>query len=139
MFSDRIFNGGRIVPLFIISLIGAVSVFSFAFLSNNVSLYVFFILSGVMGFTLIGWNAVIMILAAELAGPELAGSSLGMIATAGWVGMVAGGPFFGFIADRFNYFTGWMLVALVLLISAAGFIFIYFCGHEKKRVTVHVS
>ncbi|MBL0700936.1 MAG: MFS transporter [Desulfosarcina sp.] len=139
MLSDRMFNGGRIAPLLIISLISAASVFCFAILSKNVPLYVFFILSGVMGFALIGWNAVIMILAAELAGPELAGSSLGIIATAGWAGMVTGGPVFGFITDRFNYFAGWMLVTLVLLISAAGFIFIYFYVHEKKRVIAHVE
>ena len=134
--SDRVFGGGRIVPLLIISLIGAASVFSFASLSNTVSLYIFFLLSGLMGFTLIGWNAVIMILAAELAGPALAGSSLGIIATAGWLGMVTGGPVFGFIADRFNYFAGWMSVTLTLLVSAAGFVFIYFRVHEGKRVTV---
>ncbi len=135
--SDRVFGGGRIVPLLIISLIGAASVFSFASLSNTVSLYIFFLLSGLVGFTLIGWNAVIMILAAELAGPELAGSSLGIIATAGWLGMVTGGPVFGFIADRFNYFAGWMSVTMTLLISAAGFVFIYFRVHGGKRVTVH--
>ena len=137
LISDRVFGGGRIVPLLIVSLIGAASVFSFAMLSNNHSLYIYIILSGVIGFTLMGWNAVIMILAAELAGSELAGSSMGIIATAGWMGMVIAGPLFGFITDRFNYFAGWMLVTLTLLISAAGFVFIYFRVHDEKRVTVY--
>lgn len=137
MLSDRLFAGDRIAPLIITSLIGAASVFIFAILSNTVSLYIFFIISGVMGFTLIGWNAVILILAAELAGSELTGLSIGIIATAGWFGMIMGGPVFGFITDRFNYFAGWMSVTLALLISSAGFVFIYFRAYQGKRVIIH--
>jgi len=131
--SDRIFDGNRLIPLFILSIIGCISVFSFAFLQADAPKYLYFILSALIGFTLIGWNAVLLTVVAEFAGTQSAGSVMGIVTTTGWLGMVTGPTIFGFIADLINYFTGWLFVASSSFISAVGFFYIFMRMKRRLR------
>ena len=123
--SDRFFDGDRLMPLIILSIVGAVSIFFFGIISVKTSLYVFYFLSALVGFTIVGWNGVYITLAGELAGTELAGSITGIIATAGYIGLVAGPIGFGYMVDKINYFTGWLCLPVISMLTAFGFIYIY--------------
>ena len=135
LISDRIFGGDRIKPSFILSIIGALSLFAFALLGKNSPICFFYILAALIGFTLIGWNAVLMTLVAELAGTEKAASVMGIMVTIAWVGIVIGPAVFGYIADNFSFFSGWLIVSLISFFSALGFIYISIKIKKEEKST----
>ncbi len=135
LISDRVFGGDRIKPSFILSIIGALSVFAFALLDKNSPICFFYILSVLIGFTLIGWNAVLMTLVAELAGTEKAASVMGIMVTIAWAGIVIGPAVFGYIADKFSFFSGWVIVSLISFLTAFGFIYISIKIKKKESLT----
>ncbi len=92
-------------------------------ISSGSPAWLAYFLSAVLGFTFMGWNAVLLTLCAEIAGPELAGSVTGLMITAVSVGVVAGPPVFGIIADKTGYFWGWLLLALAGIAGACSFIY----------------
>ena len=130
--SDRVFNGDRLKPSFLLTIIGSICAFCLAVLPDHAPIFFYILLSGLIGFTLIGWNALLMTFVAELAGTERAGSVAGIGITVAWVGIIAGPPIFGYIADSLNYFTGWMLVSFAALVSALSFIYISLRRGKKK-------
>jgi len=135
LISDRVFGGDRIKPSFILSIIGALSLFAFALLDKNSPICFFYILSVLIGFTLIGWNAVLMTLVAELAGTEKAASVMGIMVTIAWAGIVIGPAVFGYIADNFSFFSGWLVVSLISFLSALGFIYISIKIKKKESLS----
>ncbi len=135
LISDRIFGGDRLKPSFILSIIGALSLFAFALLNKNSPTWFFYILAALIGFTLIGWNAVLMTLVAELAGTEKAASVMGIMVTIAWAGIVIGPAVFGYIADNFSFFSGWLIVSLISFFSALGFVYISIKIKKEKKST----
>lgn len=122
--SDRLFAGDRMIPIVILSVIAFISALGTAFLSKGSPIWLPFFWSILMGGTFIGWNAVLITLAAELAGKELAGSIMGILVTIAWIGIIIGPPVFGYIADSFGYYWSWLLIAVLALLSAVGFLYI---------------
>jgi sugar phosphate permease len=122
--SDRLFAGDRIIPLIILSVIAFIGALGTAFLSKGSPVWLPFFWSILMGGTFIGWNAVLITLAAELAGKELAGSIMGILITIAWIGIIIGPPVFGYIADSFGYYWSWLLIAVFGLLSAVGFLYV---------------
>ncbi|KAF0119659.1 MAG: major facilitator superfamily protein, partial [bacterium] len=122
--SDRLFAGDRIIPIIILSVIAFIGALGTAFLSKGFPVWLPFFWSILMGGTFIGWNAVLITLAAELAGKELAGSIMGILVTIAWIGIIVGPPVFGYVADGFGYYWSWLLIAVFALLSAVGFLYI---------------
>ena len=80
-----------------------------------------------------GWNAVLITLAAELAGKELAGSILGILVTIAWIGIIVGPPVFGYIADSIGYYWSWLLIAVFALLCAVGFLYIMRLSKRRNQ------
>jgi len=131
--SDRLFAGDRIIPIIILSVIAFIGALGTAFLSKGFPVWLPFFWSILMGGTFIGWNAVLITLAAELAGKELAGSIMGILVTIAWTGIIVGPPVFGYIADSFGYYWSWLLIAFFALLSAAGFLYILRLSKRGNR------
>lgn len=110
--SDRLFRGDRHKPLIILASIAFASTLGLAFSTSGVPLWVLYIISALLGLTFMGWNALLMTLVAEIAGAELAGSVMGVMVTIAWMGIVAGPPVFGFVADTFGYVWSWLMLAV---------------------------
>jgi ACS family hexuronate transporter-like MFS transporter len=124
MVSDRAFRGDRLKPMALLSFIGALSALGIGLLNPGAPLWMALFWSAFLGLTLNGWNAVVMLLFAEIGGLELAASvqSIGMSSVG--VGFVLGPILFGYTADQFGYVAGWMVVALFALIGAGGFFYL---------------
>ncbi len=121
--SDRFFRGDRQRPMIVLCLMAFAAALGAALISSGSPAWLAYFLSAVLGFTFMGWNAVLLTLCAEIAGPELAGSVTGLMITAVSVGVVAGPPVFGIIADKTGYFWGWLLLALAGIAGACSFIY----------------
>ena len=80
-----------------------------------------------------GWNAVFITLAAELAGKELAGSIMGILMTFAWIGMIIGSPVFGYIADSIGYYWSWLLIAVFALLCALAFLYIMRLSKRRNQ------
>lgn len=76
--------------------------------------------SALLGLTFNGWNAIAMVLFAEIGGVELAASVQSVGLTTVFLGFLAGPILFGYTADHFGYFNGWMLVMVFSFISTSG-------------------
>ena len=134
--SDVIFRGDRVKPLIILSLAGGISVVGMALLSRNSSHGAVFLWSMLLGVTLSGWNGLVMILSAELGGKARAASTVSIVLTGLGLGFMAGPVVFGFVADHRGYFTSWMLVLASSLMSAAGFLRIYWIREKRSGETL---
>ena len=87
--------------------------------------------SGLVGFTAIGWNALLMISGAEIVGPELAGSFTGISVAIAWVGIVSGPPVFGYLVDIFSYRTAWTALSLAFFVASVGIACMYLLDRRK--------
>ncbi len=132
LISDICFHGDRIRPAFILSLIGALSLGGIGLIHAETNVYTIFILSAFIGFTTIGWNALLMILGAELVVPELVGSYMGIFISIAFVGIVTGPPAFGYLADTFGYRTAWTVLSITSFLSSAGFAYMYFLQRKES-------
>ncbi|RJQ32296.1 MAG: MFS transporter [Peptococcaceae bacterium] len=122
--SDRVFHGDRYKPTVILTIIAFIGALGTAFLYPGAPVWLPFLYSILMGATFIGWNALLITLAAELAGTALAGTVMGILITIGWSGIIIGPPVFGYIADNAGYFWGWLMLAAFGIINALGFIYL---------------
>jgi MFS family permease len=123
--SDRIFRGDRLKPVIIMSLIGAVSALGMGLLSPGASVRLAFFWSILLGFSLSGWNAIVMVLSAELGGLQLAASVVSVLITVIGIGFLVGPIVFGYVADHAGYFSSWLVVMVTSLVSVGGFLYIY--------------
>jgi MFS family permease len=129
---DRWFKDNRKITIAIIGFIAAATSFSLGLLPQNSPPFFIWVLVGVFGFTAIGYNAVFLTLICEVAGLEKAGQATGLGITIAYLGIIAGPPIFGMIADKTgDYSISWMVygVALALANCAA---LIYF--REGRRL-----
>ncbi|MDY6879718.1 MAG: MFS transporter [Thermodesulfobacteriota bacterium] len=131
--SDRVFSGDRIRPLIILSVVALIGTLGMAFLNKSSAVWLPFLYSVLMGGTFMGWNGVLITLAAELAGHELAGSIMGILVTIAWTGIIIGPPVFGFIADEMGYYWGWMTVAAFTIIFNIGFIYLIRLSKTRSK------
>lgn len=84
-------------------------------LPQNTPHFLIGFLAAVFGFTAIGYNAVFLTLVGEVAGPDKAGQATGLAITIAYLGIIAGPPVFGMIADLTNdYVISWIVYGVVL-------------------------
>ena len=131
--SDRLLGGNRLKALFLSALIGAISIFCLAVISDNAPVYVYFILSAFLGFNLVGWNAVILIYIAELVGTRRAGSVVGVAITIGYMGLISGPIVFGYVVDHCSYFAGWMMLSSIALMSTLGYFYLLTRFSDERK------
>jgi MFS family permease len=84
-----------------------------------------------LGISFLGWNAVLMVRVAEIAGAELAASVMGIMSTLAWVGIVIGPPVFGAVADRAGYFWGWLMLTVFGIIGLVSSLYIVWRSPAK--------
>lgn len=118
MVSDRLFRGSRVPVLLVISLVAITATVAMALSSAQTPFVVVAGLAAVLGFTLQGWNGLPHVLAPELAGPRAAGLAVGLVNSAGFVGVIVFPPVFGYLVDATgSYRAAWM--ALIVLAMAS--------------------
>ncbi len=133
--SDVIFRGDRVKPLIMLSFVGGISVVGMAISSEMSPPGAVLLWSVLLGLTLSGWNGMIMVLSAELGGTALAASTVSIVLTAVGLGFIAGPVVFGSVADHWGYFTSWMLALGSSLVSASGFLRIYWIRKKRSAET----
>lgn len=122
--SDRLFSGDRYRPAFMLSGIACISTLSLAvFPLSAVELLLFFI-AALVGFTFLGWNALLIVAAAEIVGQELAGSIMGVTVTIAYMGMILGPSIFGFVVDSLDYSAAWSMLSCCGAVNAAGYLWL---------------
>ena len=131
--SDRVFGGDRLTPVIIMSVIGAVSTTGVALLSPGSSAWPAFFWSILLGFSLSGWNGMVMVLSAELGGITLAASVVSVLITVTGLGFLVGPIVFGYVADHLGYFSSWMIVVITSLFSVGGFVHIDALHRRRDR------
>jgi sugar phosphate permease len=119
--SDRLFRGKRYGPVCILTTVGFATILSLSLLSSETPGWVLVVLTLIIGLTLLGWNALLMIAAAEVAGTRMAASIMGILVTIAWIGMVLGPAMFGVFVDAFGYPWAWRMVSFCVAINAVGF------------------
>jgi MFS family permease len=124
IWSDRWLAGNRVIPLALLSFVGAAASLTLALQPNGAPVSAVFLLAALMGIAFLGWNSICMVLIAEIVDTRHAGSMLGIILTIAWVAMVLGPAFFGRLADHVGYLAGWILVSVVSGVSCCGFVFL---------------
>ncbi|KWW96729.1 hypothetical protein TR75_12900 [Hydrogenibacillus schlegelii] len=122
--SDRAFRGDRWRGLMII----AVSTFALngalALLPAKTSFYLTAFIVGWLGLTVVGFNGLWMVQAAESAPKSLAGLASGLSLSIGSLGVVLIPPVFGWILDRTGgYRWAWGFLAMLALIAGGWLIF----------------
>lgn len=121
MVSDRLLHGERLAPMAMLAFIGVVGTLSLSLLGPSPPLGSLYVISVLLGTSLIGWNALAITLVAEIAGQEWVGSTIGIVFTIAWVGMVVAPPVFGSLVDGQGYDSGWRMLSLLIGLSCLGF------------------
>ncbi|HTJ26852.1 MAG TPA: MFS transporter [Candidatus Limnocylindria bacterium] len=118
--SDRIFGGDRAVPLALIGLLGAVSLWALGGIHAGYAnpLAVFAIGAG-LGASTIGFTGLVTAIFAEIGGVDAAGSSLGVGLTFNYAAGFVAPPLFGAMVDAHGFPFAWRLLAGVLILAAA--------------------
>ncbi len=133
MMSDRLFAGDRLQPVIIVSVLGAVSALGTALLTPSSALGLIFFWSILLGFSLSGWNGLVMVLSAELGGRQRAASVVSVVITVLGMGFLSGTLVFGIVADHAGYFPSWLLVVVTSLCSVAGFVRVAALQRQNRR------
>ncbi len=119
--SDRLLHGDRVAPMAILALIGVAGLSGLALLSDRPPLWLLYLVSTLLGTSLVGWNGLAITLVAEIAGHDLVGSIMGIVFTIAWGGMVVAPPLFGSIVDARGYDAAWLVLTLLITVSCLGF------------------
>ena len=119
--SDRLLHGDRVAPMALLALIGVVGIYALTLLSDNPRLWLLYVISVLLGTSLVGWNGLAITLVAEIAGHDLVGSIMGIVFTISWGGMVIAPPVFGAIVDGKGYDAAWLMLTGLIGISCLGF------------------
>jgi sugar phosphate permease len=122
--SDRVFGGRRLGVLLLAGTGTALLTDFTARLRPDTPVALLSLLAIGFGLFGIGWNGVHHALVAEMAGRDSAATAVGLCLAVSSVGVIAGAPLFGFLADRAgDYAWGWhglaaaMVAALGLLLG----------------------
>lgn len=110
--SDLLLKGRRVGVLAMVSMLTVLSMALMAMLPSNTSLPLVALLVLAMGIVNLGRSGVYVVLIAELAGPTLSGTSMGLNNTITSLTGLAIAPLFGLIADRTgSYAMSWWVLA----------------------------
>jgi MFS family permease len=110
--SDGLFRGDRALPLAAIAAIVAVDAFALAHIHAGSTPWLF-VIGGVLGFSAAGWNGVFSTAMAEIGGPELAGSMLGLGLTFVFIASAIAPLAFGFTADHYGLPVAWIALGVL--------------------------
>jgi MFS transporter, ACS family, hexuronate transporter len=121
MISDRCFHGDRLKPIVILSMLSALGALGMAFLPSGASLGLPVFWSLICGVTMIGWNALLIVLVAEVVEKGREASAVGVVLSTNSFGFLVGPFVFGYVADHWGYFSGWIMLVGSSVISALGF------------------
>lgn len=130
--SDRVFTGDRVKPMVILTALAFLSTLCLTFFSENISIWLLYVLVALMGITFMGWNTLLITLVAEIAGAALVGSIMGILITFIWIGIVIGPPAFGAVTDNYGYFWSWLILAIFGAINMLAFAYMA-CRMQKKE------
>lgn len=139
LISDRVFSGNRLKPLILLSLIGGICVTCLSMLPQKASLYLCLALSAGMGITFMGWNGLVVTYIAELAGKAIAATVAGIALSIGLAGSLPGPILFGYLADHFGYFAGWMLMAGGSFTVVCGLLYLQIRSSGKTKGTESIN
>lgn len=114
LLSDRIFRGRRKFVYLLIGLIAMAGFFLLGILGSQTPFWIVFLVTACLGFTAAGHQGVSLTLMAECAGTELTGTATGLGQSLCYLGAGLASPGFGFMIDRFGFFTyAWNSLALL--------------------------
>ena len=130
MVSDML-GGRRVIVLVLVGILSVICMALMTWLPPNASQLVIGMLVFVVGITALGWPAVLGTLIVELAGPALAGTSIGFLAIVSRVSAFVP-PLFGLVVDRTgSYEMGWWMMAGV---AAIGTLLVALVRHQPRHL-----
>jgi MFS family permease len=113
--SDRLFGGGRVIVLLLITLLTALCSTVAAFLPAGVPLWLILPFVAVFGFGIAGFNGIWMNAAAESVPKQWAGLASGFSISVGSWGVIVGPPVFGWLVDWSRAYTvPWLFVTALM-------------------------
>lgn len=114
--SDLLWHGRRKAVLALLPPLGAAGALGLAVLPAAAPPPLVGALAILMGATVIGWNGLLLAYVAEQAGPQRAGTAIGLSVAVIFLGAVVVPPVFGGLVDRLgSYGPAWTVLAAVLL------------------------
>jgi predicted MFS family arabinose efflux permease len=120
LLSDRAFGGRRRPPLALAGIGSALCSLAIAATGPGSSLAGLALLALAFGFVGIGWNGVQHTLMAELAGPDAAGTALGLGLAVSSLGVTLGPPLFGYAVELAGGYRGpWIGLAVTMAAALA--------------------
>ena len=132
LISDRLLNGNRIITLIIILFVGLLGSILNFFIPQYNSSAIIVITAILFGMSLMGWQGLLLTLAAELGEEKLTGSVTGIFSTVTWTGSMFMPTLFGHISDNYGYFWSWQIVFLSLLLSLSSFVLLFALQKRDK-------
>lgn len=116
--SDRLLGGRRRVVLVLAGIVSGLLCLATAGLGPATPPVMLGVVALVFGVTGIGWNGVHHTLVAELAGRSAAATAVGLCLAVSSLGVIAGPPLFGLVADRAGAYGGsWVGLAVAMAVG----------------------
>lgn len=116
--SDTFFQGKRKPVMLLIGIIAAGMSLIMPLLSPETPLWIVAIVTGVFGFTGVGWNGIYVTMLSEIAGKDQAGTAVGMGLTFLQLGVLTFPPTFGYLVDLSgSYNVSWIGLSLLVLLG----------------------
>ncbi|WP_221567220.1 MFS transporter [Alkalihalobacillus sp. TS-13] len=129
--SDRLFNGRRLIIVYIIAVLAAIASTTVAFLPEGTPFLALVPVIVVFGFCVSGFNGIWMNIASELVPKEQTGLSSGFSITLGSMGVIFIPPIFGLMVDQNGHYTaGWLSITAIMGIVIV--LLTMFSHHIKK-------
>ncbi len=125
--SDLILHGHRVELLALMGVLAVASLSLIALLPTETPLLLVSLLCFIIGINIVGRTGLMMVLVAEIAGPGLTGTAIGVTSTISMIGGIGFIPIFGLIVDQTgSYALGWWMTAAVagagtLMLAILGF------------------
>jgi ACS family hexuronate transporter-like MFS transporter len=116
--SDIFMKAKRKSVLMVIGGISSIMCLVFALMPTHMPIWVTGGLVIIFGACAIGWNAIYLVFAAELAGRGNEGRAIGISLTIAFIGHLIGAPIFGHLVDSFGSYTpSWLLFSCIMAIT----------------------
>ncbi len=132
--SDSILGGNRRITLEIVALLTAAVTFLISTLSIRTPAWMVMCLAVGFGLSGLSWAPTFLNCVTELAGPDMAGTALGMGLGLGYVVITGGPPLLGYLVDwSGSYRLAWQLGAVCALAGFALLVLIKKCQENNFR------
>lgn len=119
--SDIFLGGRKKLLLVIIALIASAGNFLMSLVSVGTPFILLAVLVTFLGFAVIGWNALFLVLVGQMAGKSLAGTATGLSLAFVFTGVIIGPPAFGAIVDHTSFRVAYQVFAVMLGVVAICF------------------